>query len=318
MSIYRHKPSGRWMFEFSARVGGQRLRRRKLLPAGWSRAQADAFDRAESAALHAIAAGVSRPRHHIDAAVRSYLAERAPHLKTGAGVEAELEQMRDWWTGRYIDELPKVCAEYAADQHGALAPATVRNRIAYLRAACRWAWKHHDMADADPGARVSSPSVRNARDVALTRAQMLRLCRACEHRPTRALIRVLWYSGMRLGEARVAVRMPGAFVIADSKAGTPRLVPIHPRIRAAALVPVPPRGTIYYWWELARAGAGMPAVHLHDLRHSAASAMVNAGIDLGTVGAVLGHKTAQTTKRYAHHALERLAEAVGSIGRKRA
>jgi site-specific recombinase XerD len=59
-------------------------------------------------------------------------------------------------------------------------------------------------------------------------------------------------------------------------------------------------------------------VHLHDLRHSAASAMVNAGIDLGTVGAVLGHKTAQTTKRYAHHALERLAEAVGSIGRKRA
>jgi len=38
--------------------------------------------------------------------------------------------------------------------------------------------------------------------------------------------------------------------------------------------------------------------------------MLSAGFDLGPVGAVLGHKSAQTTKRYAHHAVERLADAL--------
>ena len=51
-----------------------------------------------------------------------------------------------------------------------------------------------------------------------------------------------------------------------------------------------------------------------DLRHTAASQMVSAGVDLGTVGAVLGHKSAQTTKRYAHYAVPRLAEALKRRG----
>lgn len=317
MPIYWHKPSGCWMFEFSRRIDGQRVRKRQLLPAGWTRTQADAYERAQSASLYAVAAGIERPRHTVDEAVSRYCRERAPCLKHGANVERELQGMRDWWTGRTIEELPKVCQEYATDQLGALAPATIKNRIAYLRAACRYAWKRHGMADADPGARVQAPTVRNARDVVVSRADMLRLARACPHRPTRALIRVLWYSGLRLGEARAAARVPGAFVLADTKNNSPRIVPIHPRIRAAALLPMPPRGTVYYWWEKARDAAGLPRVHLHDLRHAAATEMVSAGIDLGTVAAVLGHKTMQTTKRYSHHAVARLAEAVGTIGKRR-
>lgn len=317
MPIYRHKGTGRWMSDFDLRVNGQRLRKRKLLPAGWTRAQAEAWDRAQGSALSAVAHGIARPRHTIDEAVTRYARERAPGLKSGANALREIENMRDWWAGRYIDELPRICQEYADDQRGALKPATIRNRIAYLRAACRHAWKRHGMADSDPGARVEAPAVRNARDIVVSRSEMLALARACAHRPTRALIRVLWYSGMRLGEARAAVRVPGAFVLADSKAGTPRIVPIHPRIRSAAAVPMPARGTVYYWWEKARGMAGLDHVHLHDLRHAAATEMASAGIDLGTIGAVLGHKTTQTTKRYSHHALGRLTEAVGKIGQKR-
>lgn len=318
MSIYRHKPSGQWLWEFSRRINGERVRHRKLLPAAWTRAQADAYDRAQSSALYAVATGSARPRHRIDDAVSRYLDERVGDLKSGWNVARELDGMRDWWTGRWLDELPRVCQEYAADQHGALAAATIKNRIAYLRAACRWAWKRHAMGDADPGARVHSPTVRNARDVVVSRADMLRLARACPHKASRAAIRVLWYSGMRLGEARAAARVAGAFVIADSKGGSPRIVPIHPRIRAAALIPVPPEGTLNYWWRIARRAAGLEHVHLHDLRHASATEMVSAGIDLGTVAAVLGHKTMQTTKRYSHHAVERLADAVARIGKRRA
>lgn len=310
MSIYRDKRTGRWRFDFDHYLGGRRLRKRRLLPAGWSRAQAEAFDRKESAALWAIAEGIARPRHTIDEAVSRYLRERAPALKHGRGMRLEIDATRDWWHGRPIDDLPAVCAEYAADQLGALAPATIKNRIAYLRAACRWAWKHHHMADADPGARVVAPAVRNARDVVITRAQMVALARACRHRGVRALIRIAYHTGMRVGEIQRAERAPGAFVLRDTKNGAPRIVPCLPIITSAARVLMPRRSEVDYWWPLARQACALQHVRLHDIRHSVASAMVAGGVDLGAVGAVLGHKSAQTTKRYAHYGVARLADAL--------
>jgi site-specific recombinase XerD len=62
---------------------------------------------------------------------------------------------------------------------------------------------------------------------------------------------------------------------------------------------------------------GLGHARLHDLRHSAASEMINAGVDLYTVGGVLGHKSAVSTARYAHLATGRLKDAVGKIGAKK-
>lgn len=39
---------------------------------------------------------------------------------------------------------------------------------------------------------------------------------------------------------------------------------------------------------------------MHDLRHSFASAALSAGLTLAQIGELLGHKSTQTTKRYAH------------------
>lgn len=307
MPITRDKASGRWQYEFDRRIDGRRCRRRQLLPAGWTRAQADAYDRTQSAALYAVATGVTKPRPPIDAAVALYRTERAGQLKHGTGALREIECMRDWWSGRPVDELARVCAEYAADQLGALAPATIRNRIAYLRAACRWAWRRHGIGgDADPGARVMAPPVRNARDITITRAQMIALARSCRHRGVRALIRILYWTGMRVSEAQRAERGDGVFVLRDTKNGTPRLVPMLPIIASASRVPMPRRSEIDYYWPLARAACGLAHVHLHDIRHTVASELVAAGEDLGAVGAVLGHKSTATTKRYAHYAVPRL------------
>lgn len=59
--------------------------------------------------------------------------------------------------------------------------------------------------------------------------------------------------------------------------------------------------------------AGHPEVRFRDLRHSDASKMINAGIDLYTVGSVPGHKTPTSTKRYAHLVTDKLADAVKKI-----
>jgi integrase len=317
MPIYRDKRTGRWRFDFDRYIGGVRHRHRQLLPRGFTRSDAEAFDRQKSAALYAIAQGIARPRFTIDQAVHRYLAERGVELKN-TSLANELHTTRDWWAGRAIEDLPAVCAEYADDQAGALAPATIRNRLRYLTAACRYAWRKHAMADRDPAERVIMPTVSNERDVYISRAQMLQLARACRQWETRAMIRVAFYSGMRYSEI-VAAQLDGQrFILRDTKNGEPRIVPVHPKIRRVLGYgwAWPQHETMSYYFREARAAVGMPWLHFHDLRHSAASAMLNAGVPLFTVGAVLGHKSSASTQRYSHHATEALAEAVGRIGRR--
>jgi integrase len=56
-----------------------------------------------------------------------------------------------------------------------------------------------------------------------------------------------------------------------------------------------------------------PAFRLYDLRHTYASRAVMAGVDLATLGALLGHTTIQMTMRYVHPAEEHKREAAGKI-----
>lgn len=46
--------------------------------------------------------------------------------------------------------------------------------------------------------------------------------------------------------------------------------------------------------------AGVEELRLHDLRHSFASVALSAGLTLNQIGELLGHKSVQTTHRYAH------------------
>ncbi|MGD9950695.1 MAG: tyrosine-type recombinase/integrase [Desulfobulbus sp.] len=53
-------------------------------------------------------------------------------------------------------------------------------------------------------------------------------------------------------------------------------------------------------WDSARKKAGCPDLRLHDLRHSFASIAISSGYNLSQIGELLGHRDADTTKRYAH------------------
>ena len=48
----------------------------------------------------------------------------------------------------------------------------------------------------------------------------------------------------------------------------------------------------------------------HDLRHTCATRMVQAGVDLYKVQRILGHKSPMMTQRYAHHYPESLRDGV--------
>jgi len=61
--------------------------------------------------------------------------------------------------------------------------------------------------------------------------------------------------------------------------------------------------------------SGIPDFHFHDLRHTFASRLVMAGVDLRTVQVLMGHKTISMTLRYAHLAPEHLKKAVEALDR---
>ena len=67
-------------------------------------------------------------------------------------------------------------------------------------------------------------------------------------------------------------------------------------------------------WRRIRALADLDDVRIHDLRHSFASFAVGAGLSLPIIGGLLGHKSVQTTARYAHLAHDPLKQASDLVG----
>ncbi len=124
-----------------------------------------------------------------------------------------------------------------------------------------------------------------------------------------------------------------AWLIPTSKTGKPRYVPLSsaaldvitslPRFDGCPwLIPNPdtlkPFVSIKHGWQAARAAAVLPGLRIHDLRHSAASFMINSSVDLFTVGKVLGHASYQSTQRYSHLANDTLLAAVEAGAAKQA
>jgi integrase len=61
-----------------------------------------------------------------------------------------------------------------------------------------------------------------------------------------------------------------------------------------------PQRELKKFWRSVCREAGIEDLHFHDLRHSFASMLVNAGLDLPVIGELLGHAQVSTTKRYSH------------------
>ncbi len=69
-------------------------------------------------------------------------------------------------------------------------------------------------------------------------------------------------------------------------------------------------------WARLRSVAGIMDVRLHDLRHTFASVAMESGHSLEVVGSILGHKTIQTTSRYAHFRQDHVSNANDQVGQR--
>jgi integrase len=238
--------------------------------------------------------------------------------------------------------------QLAADlREGGYAASTVNNVVLMLRGVLKRA-DEWDIARVHPSIFKSAPllQVNNTQERFLSQAEALRLQRELDrlgNTPIANAIRFLLYTGSRKRETLDAEWRSIDFErktwrIQITKSGKPRTVYLTDhamRILAGARAyqsqhsaendpsrwifanPLTgkPYGCIYYTWNAVRCRAGLADVRLHDLRHSFASTLVNAGVSLYEVQHLLGHAKSTTTQRYAHLAKSKLQETVQVVDR---
>ena len=148
------------------------------------------------------------------------------------------------------------------------------------------------------------------------------------------------HTGMRMGEI-TALTWAGVDLLRRtvsvfrSKNGERRTIPINETVlsllkhkhskrdKNTDLVFTSQRGTALDKANLRRAlGSALRTskihdFHFHDLRHTCATRMVQAGVDLYKVQRILGHKSPIMTQRYAHHYPESLRDGVEALEARR-
>lgn len=316
MSIRRH--GNRW--QVRVRLGGG-ARVERTLPPGSRRADALALEAQIRRAQVDTAVG-RKPRRLIDEALDRWVESSARHLKSWKlDLQYRVAVLREFTAGRHLDALPEIADRIkTAGMAEGLNPATVNRHVALLRRvgnlAERWGW-----TDLPLGRRVQLLPERSERHVYLSAADVERL--AAKADPLTAdMIRFAALTGLRRGEL-LALRpeqVVDGMLLLDTatKSGRPRGIPLPPQAAAIARKRLPwgvTKDTLRKRYQRARIAAGMPTIRWHDLRHTYASWLVQAGQPLTAVRDLLGHSSLAVTHRYAHLAPAHLREAVSTLPR---
>ncbi len=314
MSIRRK--GNRW--EVRIRVGsGKRIER--TAPPGATRADARALETSIRRAAIDFSVGREQARS-IDDALDQWIAAGADKLRSWKrDLKFRFSVLREYTEGKKLAQLVEVAEKIKTDgQAEGLAPSSINRYVALLRRvgnlAERWGW-----TDLPLGRRVQLLPERSERHVYLTTAQLNKLAQKTDAL-TADMIRFAALTGLRLGEmlALQPEQLRDGILILDgnTKSGRPRGVPLPPQALTIARRRLPwkiSRDQLRDRFIAARKAAGMPHVHWHDLRHTYASWLVQAGQPLTAVRDLLGHSSLAVTHRYAHLAPAHLVTAVSFL-----
>jgi len=240
-----------------------------------------------------------------------------------------------WGKTRLTDMNSRSMAQWLSEKRASgLSPASVEKlRVIIGRSFVLGASWDIPGTERNPTRGIPRTPLNNGRERFLSAEEATRLreaVAASQNSQLQHVVGLLLLTGARLRELldakweNVDVKRR-SWLIPTSKTGKARHVPLSTAALAIIeqlphfkdcpwLVPNPetrlPFVSIKHGWQRAIREAKLPGLRLHDLRHSAASFMVNSGVDLFAVGKVLGHASYQSTQRYSHLANDTLLAAV--------
>lgn len=224
-----------------------------------------------------------------------------------------------WVEGKTASQTRQVAAQAIKDMTGHYAPATINRSLGALKKALGMAWAS-GKTPVDYSGLVKRLPENNARTVYLTMDQVKFLA-DCASENVKAAIWIALLTGCRRGEVCKirsedigddVIRLPAG----NTKTLRYRQVPITPALRPwLKYLPLPINFEgVKSGFRRARVKAGMPNIHLHDLRHSCATILLCLGVDLYVVRDILGHTSIKTTERYAHTMVQPQRDALRRLG----
>lgn len=219
------------------------------------------------------------------------------------------------WAAKYkASESKRAAKHFIKDCRDKYAPATINWSLSTLKKALTLAFED-ERIPVNYADQVPTLEVANQRDVTLTLKQVKALADAASEQ-VRAAIWIAIYSGCRRGEI---IKMKKADIGEDTmlihsgntKTLKTRTIPIVKPLRPwLKYIPLEINAEgLKTGFQRARAKAELEHVTFHDLRRSCATLMIQAGVDLYVVSALLGHSSVVVTqKRYGHLRVDRIAE----------
>jgi integrase len=295
--------------------------------------------------------GLRFPQHEAERHTLADLVERQlEYVKLHRPHDYERQRaMLEWWKGKIgaltlaaISIKPAVLADtrdaLLTDEE--LSPATVNRYLAALSKAFTNAVQEWHWLRDNPLRNISKPEEPRGRVRYLDdeeRGRLLKACRTSAYRPLYLMVLFAITTGMRRGEL-TGLRWQdidlerGVAVLQNTKNGDRRSVPILPEVaellrehgkvrRLDSDLIFLSGGSAEVWlfdraWYAALKEAKVKDFRFHDLRHTAASYLAMSGATTAEIAAVLGHRTLQMVKRYAHLSDQHTGAVVERMARK--
>jgi integrase len=217
---------------------------------------------------------------------------------------------------------------------------TVVRYLASLSHAFAIAVKDWEWIQENPIKKISKPKISNSRMRFLNDSEKERLIQACRESESKGLYPIVILAlstGMRRGEimnlkwSDIDVAR-GSILLQTTKNGERRFIPLvgialdllrskYANQSVDSLVFPAPHSPykpidIRSAWETALSKADISNFRFHDLRHTAASYLAMNQASLLEIGTLLGHKTVQMTKRYAHLSNSHIYSTVATLNKK--
>lgn len=308
MATWR-RTDGRWEIQGAERG----IRFHKIRPEWWTQKDAKEFEREIRRNISHAKDLKRAPKVSIGEGIMRYLKEF--HGKSGLAQESHAKALAPFVIGKTLSKIVEVSDKVRSTRSGGsgkkLSNSTINRRLAILKTVARqsyrrWGWLNEPLHE-----KIELLPENPSRQVYLTRDQLAELVLNIPQKEYRRIVLMAAFTGMRRSEL-LSLKphdiCGGVASLRDTKISSPRNVPIHRTIRWA-FRRLPLRVDPSRLSKSVQKASGNK-VRFHDLRHTAASFLANAGVPRHVVGAILGHTSEQTTKRYSHLYTQTLEDAM--------
>lgn len=245
-----------------------------------------------------------------------------------------LKRLSSFFGDRYLYAItPMLVEKYKISRSRGVSPATVNRELACLKhmfnKAIEWG-----KTENNPVRKVKLFKENNKRLRYLEKEEIKKLLDSCSDH-LKPIVTVALFTGMRRGEIlnlkwHDIDFQRGIIYILDSKNNEKREIPMNEVVKKT-LVGVRkhpdssyifcnkdgrPYGDVKRSFLTALKKAGILDFRFHDLRHTFASQLVMAGVDLNTVRELMGHKSLEMTLRYSHLSPDHKRRAVDILSKQ--